>query len=80
MRRLMKLAPEKVMFGTDAFDGGALQGWEQVGWVASRNARRALGDALTGMVKANEVSEERARQLARMVLRDNAIAVYHLQN
>jgi hypothetical protein len=67
------------MFGTDAFDGGGLQGWEQVGWVASHNARRALADALTGMVKANEISEGRAMQLARMVLRDNAISVYHLE-
>ena len=25
--------PDKVLFGTDAFDGGAEQGWEQVAWV-----------------------------------------------
>jgi len=79
LRKILKAAPEKVLFGTDAFDGGALQGWEQVGWVASHNARRALSDALGAMVAEKEISEERARELARMVLRDNAIAAYRLQ-
>ena len=79
LRKMLTAAPEKVMFGTDAFDGGALQGWEQVGWVASHNARRSLSDALAAMVKAHEISGERAMQLARMVLRDNAIAAYRLQ-
>ena len=78
LRMLLKSAPQKVMFGTDAFDGGALQGWEQVGWVASRNARQALRDMLIAMVDENEISRQRARQLARMILRDNAIAVYQL--
>ena len=31
--------PEKILFGTDAFDGGAEQGWEQVAWVGSTTAR-----------------------------------------
>lgn len=70
--------PEKVMFGTDAFDSGPQQGWEQVAWVASHNARRALGDALTGMVRDSEIDTDRAKQLARMVLRENAMAAYGL--
>jgi predicted TIM-barrel fold metal-dependent hydrolase len=70
--------PEKVLFGTDAFDGGTAQGWEQVAWVASRNARRALTVALDGMVKDGEITPERAREIARMVLRDNAVKAYHL--
>jgi predicted TIM-barrel fold metal-dependent hydrolase len=74
----LSASPEKVMFGTDAFDGGAEQGWEQVAWAASHNARRALADALTGMVHDNEITSERARQLARMVMRENAISAYHL--
>ena len=33
--------PDKVLFGTDAFDGGPPeQGWEQVAWVGSMTARR----------------------------------------
>ena len=70
--------PEKVMFGSDAFDGGDAQGWEQVTWVASRTARGALAKALTGMVRDREISADRARVLARMVLRDNAVTAYHL--
>lgn len=77
LRTLLEAAPDKVMFGTDAFDGGALQGWEQVGWVAAHNARRALADALTTMVNDKRISPERARELARMVLHDNAVKAYH---
>jgi predicted TIM-barrel fold metal-dependent hydrolase len=70
--------PEKVLFGTDAFDGGAAQGWEQVAWVASRNARRALAVALDGMVRDGEIPRSRAREIARMVMRENAAKAYHL--
>ena len=78
LRLWLGIWPDKVMFGTDAFDGGVQQGWEQVAAVAARNARTALADALNGMVRDKEVSVERARQLARMVMRENAQAAYHL--
>jgi predicted TIM-barrel fold metal-dependent hydrolase len=68
--------PEKVLFGTDAFDNGVEQGWEQVAWVASTTARRALAIALTGMLRDGEINRDRAQALARMVLRENAAAVY----
>lgn len=70
--------PDKVLFGTDAFDGGPQQGWEQGAWLASRNARRALAEALGGMVRDGEISAERARQIGRMVLRENAAKAYRL--
>jgi predicted TIM-barrel fold metal-dependent hydrolase len=70
--------PDKVLFGTDAFDGGAEQGWEQVAWVASNTARRALAIALTGMMRDGEITRDRAQALARMVLRENAAALYGL--
>ncbi|HTE46830.1 MAG TPA: hypothetical protein VK636_16375 [Gemmatimonadaceae bacterium] len=70
--------PDKVLFGTDAFDGGAEQGWEQIAWVASTTARRALAIALTGMMRDGEISRDRAQTLARMVMRENAAAVYGL--
>jgi predicted TIM-barrel fold metal-dependent hydrolase len=70
--------PEKVLFGTDAFDGGAEQGWEQVAWVASRSARRALVSALGGMVRDGDITTDRAKHLARMVLRENAMTAYHM--
>ena len=71
--------PDKVLFGSDAFDGGAEQGWEQVAWVASTTARRALAIALTGMMRDGEISRDRAQALAKMVLHDNAAAVYALK-
>jgi predicted TIM-barrel fold metal-dependent hydrolase len=69
--------PDKVLFGTDAFEGGPDQGWEEGAYVAATTARRALAIALTGMQRDGEIDAARARALARMVLRDNAIALYH---
>ena len=80
IRAWLAVRPEKVMFGTDAFDAGPQQAWEQVGWVASRNARRALTDALSGMVRDTLISARRARDIATMVLRGNAIAAYRLSD
>jgi predicted TIM-barrel fold metal-dependent hydrolase len=70
--------PDKVLFGTDAFEGGAEQGWEQVAWVASNTTRRALAIALTGMMHDGEITRDRAQTLARMVLRENAASLYGL--
>jgi predicted TIM-barrel fold metal-dependent hydrolase len=70
--------PEKVLFGSDAFDGGVEQGWEQIAWVGTTTARRALAIALTGMMRDGEITRDRAQMLARMVLRENAAAVYGL--
>jgi|ERR1043166_8732898 predicted TIM-barrel fold metal-dependent hydrolase len=79
LRQWLTQWPDKVLFGTDAFDGGAEQGWEQVAWVGATTARRALAMALTAMVRDNEVTMPRARELARMVLRENAIKAYKLK-
>jgi uncharacterized protein len=79
LRMWLTMYPEKVLFGTDAFDGGAEDGWEQGAWVASHNARRALAEALNGMVHDGEISDARARELARMVMSDNARKAYGLR-
>jgi uncharacterized protein len=71
--------PDKVLFGTDAFDGGPDQGWDQVAWVAQATARRALAMALTTMMRTGEITRDRANVLARMVLRENAMKVYDLR-
>jgi uncharacterized protein len=70
--------PDKVLFGSDAFDGGLEQGWEQGLWVGTTTARRALAIALTGMMRDGEITRARAEALARMVMRENAIAAYGL--
>jgi hypothetical protein len=41
-------------------------------------ARRALAIALTAMVQNNEITRERAFEIARQVLRDNAMKLYGL--
>ena len=49
MREWLELYPEKVLFGTDGYPFSSSLGWEESTWLAARNARQALGLALTGM-------------------------------
>jgi chemotaxis response regulator CheB len=55
-------------------------GWAESTWIASHNARQALGIALTGMVQDGEISRDRAKGIARRVLRGNAEALYRFAN
>ncbi|GEM_PF-6318015 len=41
-------------------------------------AREALALALTGLIKDKEITRERAMELARMVMRENAAQLYKL--
>jgi len=68
-----------VMFGTDAYPFSDAMSWEETAWVASTTGRQALGLALTEMVRDGEISRDRALELARMVLRDNARKLYKLK-
>jgi hypothetical protein len=70
--------PDRVLFGTDAFDGGKDQSWEAGAWLAANSARHALGLALTGMLRDGVITHERAEQLARMVMQGNALELYGL--
>jgi len=76
LREWLELVPEKVLFGTDGYPYSDELGWPESTWIASRNARRALGIALTGMLDDSDVSSKRAAEIARMVLRGNAQALY----
>jgi hypothetical protein len=76
LREWLELVPEKVLFGTDAYPFSDELGWPEATWIASRNARQALGIALTAMLDDNEITRQRAGKLARMVLRGNAEALY----
>jgi len=79
LREWLELFPDKVLFGTDGYPYSPYLGWEESTWLAARNARQALGIALTGMERDGEITPSRASQLAHMVLHDNAAALYHLQ-
>jgi predicted TIM-barrel fold metal-dependent hydrolase len=78
LRQWLPRWPEKVLFGSDAFDGGDTQSWAEVAAFSTRSARRALALALTGMMRDGEIGRERAEALARMVLRENAERLYRL--
>jgi len=78
LRNWLEYYPEKVLFGTDAFALTPEVGWEEGGWLAITTARQALALALTGMMNDGEITRERAIELARMVMRDNAIKLYGL--
>jgi uncharacterized protein len=78
LREWLEWAPEKVMFGTDAYPYSDEMGWEESGWIAARRGREALTIALTAMMRDDGISRDRALELARMVLRDNARKLYRL--
>ncbi|MES2222235.1 MAG: amidohydrolase [Acidobacteriota bacterium] len=80
LREWLELQPQKVLFGTDAYAYSDQLDWPEATWIASRDARQALGIALTGMVRDHEISRERANEIARMVLRGNAESLYHFQS
>ena len=78
LRELLEWVPEKVMFGSDAYPYSNELGWEESGWIAARTARQALATALTSMLRDGEITRQRASELARMVLRENARKLYGL--
>jgi uncharacterized protein len=78
IREWLERAPEKVLFATDAYPFSEEMGWEEAGWVAATTGRQALGLALTEMMHDGEITRDRAVEIARMVLRDNARKLYGL--
>jgi hypothetical protein len=52
--------------------------WPEVAWLSNTTAREALALALTGLMNDHEIARARAMDLARMVLRENAIKLYGL--
>jgi hypothetical protein len=76
LRNWLEFYPDKVLFGTDAFSFGPEVDWPEVAWLSNTTARQALALALTGMMNDGEISRERAIELARMVLRGNALKLY----
>jgi predicted TIM-barrel fold metal-dependent hydrolase len=80
LREWLELVPEKVLFGTDAYPYMPEMGWEELGWLAARKERQALAVALTGMMRDGDITRARASELARMVLRQNAIELYGLKD
>jgi predicted TIM-barrel fold metal-dependent hydrolase len=80
IRNWLEWYPEKVLFGTDLAPGTAEIGWEESGYANAATGREALALALTGMMNDGEITRERAVDLARMVMRENAMKLYRLGN
>jgi predicted TIM-barrel fold metal-dependent hydrolase len=78
IREWLERAPEKVLFATDAYPFSEEMGWEEAGWVAATTGREALGLALTEMMHDGEITRERAMEIARMVMRENARKLYKI--
>jgi predicted TIM-barrel fold metal-dependent hydrolase len=76
LRTWLEYYPERILFGTDASPSFGEIGWEETGWIATQTSREALALALTGMMNDREITRERAVELARMVLRENAMKLY----
>lgn len=76
LRGWLAYVPEKVLFATDAYPASPELGWEESGLIAANTGREALGRALTGMMHDKEITRERAVELAKMVLRENARKLY----
>jgi uncharacterized protein len=79
LRAWLEFAPEKILFGTDAFALTPEVGWEEVGWLSNHTARQALAYALTDMMRDDEITRERALELARLVMHDNAANLYGIK-
>ena len=76
LRDWLEWYPEKVLYGTDLYPGAGEYDWEEIGWQTSQAGRTALGMALTGMMNDGEITRARAVEIARMVLRGNALKLY----
>ncbi|HST11853.1 MAG TPA: amidohydrolase family protein, partial [Terriglobales bacterium] len=76
IREWLEWYPEKVLYGTDLAPGAPQQDWDVIGYSTNLTARRALAIALTGMMNDGEITRARASELARMVLRENAMKLY----
>jgi hypothetical protein len=76
LKQWISLYPERIMFGSDAFPFNDAVGAEETFWLAARSARTAVAAALAELVAEGAFSEEKAIELARMYLHDNAARLY----
>ncbi len=76
LKQWISLYPERMMFGSDAFPFSDALGAEETFWLAARSARTAVAAALAELVAEGAFTEEKALELARMYLHDNAARLY----
>lgn len=77
LRKYLLFAPEKVLYGTDAASYPSVPGGADVQHLMlSRATRDALYLALAGLVRDGVIDQERAVEMGRGVLRENARRLY----
>ncbi len=77
LRKYLLFAPEKVLYGTDASSYPSVPGGADVQHLMlSRATRDALYLALAGLVRDGVIDQERAVEMGRGVLRENARRLY----
>jgi uncharacterized protein len=76
LKQWISLYPEKIMFGSDAFPFNEAVGAEETFWLAVRSARTAAAAALAELVAEGAFNEQKALELARLYLHDNAARLY----
>jgi hypothetical protein len=76
LKQWISLYPEKIMFASDAFPFNDAVGAEETFWLAVRSARTAVAAALAELVSEGAFTEEKALELARLYLHDNAAKLY----
>jgi len=79
LREWLEWYPEKVLYGTDLAPGPPERDWDVIGYSTNQTARKALAIALTGMMNDGEITRDRALELARLVLRENAMKLYGMK-
>ncbi len=78
IRFMLEFYPDKVLFGTDLYPFEPQVNWEETGYQTETAGRTALAIALTGMMEDGEITRAQASEIARKVMRDNAIKLYGL--
>ncbi len=78
LREWLSAYPDRILFGSDAYPNDEVVGWEEWGWLGSVAGRKGLAMALSGMMADGEISRDRAYEIARLVMRDNAARLYRI--
>ena len=76
LKQLLTLYPDKMMYGSDAFPFNDALGAEESFWIAAHTTRTALAGALAELVSERAITEDKAIELARLYLHDNAAKLY----
>ena len=80
LKQLLTLFPDKMMYGSDAFPFNDALGAEESFWLAAHTTRTALAAALSELVSERAITQDKALELARLYLHDNAARLYGLSS